>query len=146
PGGERLKNLVRAEGHEVLYRSSKDDHWASILERPADLIAVAGGDGTVGRVAKRIAGRGVPLTVLPMGTANNIARTLGLADVPVERLIAGWKHARRVRFDIGTARGPWGSSRFIEGVGLGLFAWTLPEADASWTLENLDQADAKIAY
>src|SRR5256885_5736787 len=127
PGAEDLKRLVRASGHEVSYVSSEQAGWEAALDRPADLIAIAGGDGTVGGVAKRVAGRGVPLTALPMGTANNIARTLGLADVPIERLIAGWKQGRRVRLDLGAANGPWGARAFVEGAGVGLFAWTMPQ-------------------
>ena len=144
--GEELRRLLQEAGHEVAYRSSKVKGWEAQLDGPAELIAVAGGDGTVARVAKRLAGRDVPLTVLPMGTANNIARTLGLADIPVERLVAGWAHGTRARVDIGTASGPWGTSAFVEGAGAGLFAWTLPQAEASRTLASLDRADDKIVY
>jgi diacylglycerol kinase family enzyme len=143
---EELRALIRKAGHEVSYRSSQDDDLAAALREPADVIAVAGGDGTIGRVAKRMAGSNVALAVLPMGTANNISHTLGLADIPLEQLIAGWQQARIVAFDIGTARGPWGTRRFIEGIGVGVFAWTLPEADASGTLANLTDADSKIVY
>jgi diacylglycerol kinase family enzyme len=146
PVAEDLKRLIRAAGHEVAYRSCKVEGWEAHLDEPADLIAVAGGDGTVGLVAKHLAGRNVALTVLPMGTANNIARTLSLAEIPVERLIAGWAQGRRTRLDIGAAAGPWGRSAFVEGAGVGLFAWTLPQADASRTLANLDSADDKIVY
>lgn len=41
----------------------------------------AGGDGTVGAVASHVAGSGVPLAILPIGTANDVARSLG---VPLE--------------------------------------------------------------
>lgn len=56
------------------------------LERAAasapDRVAVAGGDGTIGPVAE-LAGRlGVPLAVIPTGTANDFARTYG---VPADR-------------------------------------------------------------
>jgi len=146
PAGDELQRLFRGAGHDVAYLSSKAEGWEARLDEPADLIAVAGGDGTVARVAKRLAGRDVPLAVLPMGTANNVARTLGLADVPVERLVAGWAQGRRARLDIGAASGPWGTSAFVEGAGVGLFAWTLPQADASRRLADLDRADDKIVY
>jgi diacylglycerol kinase (ATP) len=146
PVGEDLKRMIGDAGHPVAYVSCKVKGWEGQLGQPADLIAVAGGDGTVGVVAKRIAGHGVPLTVLPMGTANNIARTLGLCDVPLQRLVAGWARGRRARLDLGTASGPWGASAFLEGAGAGLFAWSMPQADTSRTLANLDPADAKIVY
>jgi diacylglycerol kinase family enzyme len=60
-----------------------------------------------------------------MGTANNIANTLGVTGRPVQDLINGWKTARCVNFDAGLAKGPWGSQYFIEGFGVGLFAETM---------------------
>jgi len=66
-----------------------------------------------------------------MGTANNIASTLGMAGRTVEELIAGWKVARCIHFDAGLAKGPWGSKHFIEGFGLGLFAETMFRIDSS---------------
>jgi diacylglycerol kinase family enzyme len=41
----------------------------------------AGGDGTVGGVATHLAGSGLPLGILPMGTANDVARSL---DIPMD--------------------------------------------------------------
>jgi diacylglycerol kinase (ATP) len=56
-GAGRLVALLSEAGHAVRYQSSKDDGWEQTLEEPADLVAVAGGDGTVSRVARRLAGR-----------------------------------------------------------------------------------------
>ncbi len=121
-GGPALERLLRDAGHEVRYQSAKEDHWKRALEEPVDLVVVAGGDGTVARVARRMVGRGVPLALLPSGTANNIARTLGQVERPFEELVRGWDGARRVKLDAGIVAGPWGERYFIEGVGLGLFA------------------------
>jgi diacylglycerol kinase family enzyme len=115
-----LTAMIERAGHDVLYQSSKKDYKAALKE-PADLIAIAGGDGTVRKVAIRLLGRGIPIAVLPCGTANNISRSLGLTESPRE-LIAGWPSARRMGFDVGIARGPKGEVRFLEGVGLGLFS------------------------
>jgi diacylglycerol kinase family enzyme len=118
----KLEKLLSRAGHKVRYRSSKERGWKRALKKPADLVVVAGGDGTVGRVIRRMVGRGVPVTLLPSGTANNIGRTLGLLERPFEDLVRGWETARRVKLDIGVAKGPWGERYFIEGVGAGLFA------------------------
>src|ERR1051326_989280 len=72
-----LKDLLRRAGHKVRYRSAKEPGWKKALGKRADLIVVAGGDGTVGRVVRRMPGHDVPVALLPSGTANNIARSLG---------------------------------------------------------------------
>jgi diacylglycerol kinase family enzyme len=127
---QKLIELLHDAGHEVRYQSAKDDDWEKALDWPADVVAVAGGDGTVARVAKRIVGRKLPIAALPSGTANNIARTLGLVDRPFEELVRAWPEARRVKLDIGVAKGPWGERYFIEGVGTGLFATLLSTRNA----------------
>ena len=114
--------LLQGAGHKVRYKSSKDDGWKKALKKPADLVVVAGGDGTVARVTRRMVGRGVPMALLPSGTANNIARTLGQIERPFEELVRGWESARRMKLDVGVAHGPWGERYFVEGVGAGVFA------------------------
>jgi diacylglycerol kinase family enzyme len=69
------------------------------------------------------------MTALPAGTANNISRSLGLVERPWEELIRAWPHARRVKLDIGVAKGPWGERYFVEGAGAGLFARLLGSKD-----------------
>jgi diacylglycerol kinase family enzyme len=146
PDGETLLSIIRAAGHEVRYQPCENGTWASALDEPADLVAVAGGDGTVGRVAKKLIGRDIPVAPLPLGTANNISKTLGLADLSLTDIVAGWKSARHVSFDAGVAKGPWGSRYFMEAFGLGLFACTLPIADGNRKLKALKDADAKVAH
>jgi diacylglycerol kinase (ATP) len=130
----RLRRVLEACGYEVRYRSAKEDGWKEALKKPADLVIIAGGDGTVGRVTRRMVGRGVPLAVLPSGTANNLARSLGVVERPFEELLRGLRDARRVKLDVGVASGPWGERYFVEGVGAGLFA-NLLGTPASETLK-----------
>ena len=49
---------------------------------PAPLVVAAGGDGTVGAVANVLAGTGVVLGILPLGTSNDFARSLGIPMRP----------------------------------------------------------------
>ncbi|HEX5732962.1 MAG TPA: diacylglycerol kinase family protein [Blastocatellia bacterium] len=116
---ERLLTLIRAAGYEAVYCSSKEDFDAA-LKDPGDLVAVAGGDGTVRKVAMHTIQTGVPMAILPMGTANNISKSLGIVGSP-EELIQGWSAARRKRHTVGQATSSWGEELFIEGMGMGLF-------------------------
>ena len=135
--GDEIVRLIRGAGHSTIYQSSDEDVWEKILHESAEIVAVAGGDGTVGKVSKRMVGRDIPIAILPMGTANNIANALGLADRPLDQLISGWATARRMKFDVGAASGPWGSRYFIEGIGMGLFTDTMSRLDAR---KNIDIA------
>lgn len=124
-----LLKLLRRAGHKPRYQSSKEEGWDRVLDKRAGLVVVAGGDGTVASVARRMVGRGVPVAVLPAGTANNVARSLGLLKRSFEDLVEGWRDARRVPLDVGIACGPWGERYFIEGVGAGLFAGLLVNSE-----------------
>ena len=146
PSGDELVRLVREAGHSVRYQSSKHADWQQSLDEPTDLIAIAGGDGVVGLVTERLVGKHVPLTILPMGTANNIAAAFDLKKRPLDQLIAGWTSASRRKFDVGVANGPWGSAFFIEGVGIGAFTDTMSRLDArsNADLAHHEDTDKKI--
>ena len=51
---------------------------AAAVDSGADLIVVGGGDGTLSEATHQLAHRDVCLGVLPLGTTNNFARSLGL--------------------------------------------------------------------
>ena len=79
-----------------------DDLLRKAAER-ADVLAVAGGDGTVNAAAQVARQAGRPLLVVPAGTFNHFAADLGL-----ERLgdaIAAVRHGTAMCIDLGTAAG-----------------------------------------
>src|SRR5215471_1231371 len=82
-----LVDMVHAAGHEVRCRSSKDPQTVSAVAEPVDLIAVAGGDGTIVKVVRLLRGRKTPIAPLPLGTANNICAALGLKSQDIESQI-----------------------------------------------------------
>jgi diacylglycerol kinase (ATP) len=119
-----LMKLVREAGLKPKYFDVNE-----ALKRPhvldgADFVIAAGGDGTIRKAALKVLGRGPALAPLPLGTANNIAHSLGLRKSP-EKIVEGWKKPRRRKFDIGIARGPFGERRFLEGIGIGLISRTM---------------------
>ncbi len=57
---------------------------AARLGDTLDLVAVAGGDGTVGEVAEALLGTDVPIAILPTGTANVVAREYGIGRTLAE--------------------------------------------------------------
>jgi diacylglycerol kinase family enzyme len=146
PSGDELISLIRGAGHSVVYQSSAVAEWQRVLKEPTDLLVVAGGDGMVGQVAKRVVGQYIPMSILPLGTANNVAATLGLTKRPLDQLIIGWQRARHVKFDVGVANGGWGSSYYIEGVGLGAFTDTMSRLDARKNVDiaHHNDSDKKI--
>lgn len=122
---EELQEALREAGFAPVYKAtSQESDLGPALAEAKGLVVVAGGDGTVRAVATRLIGRALPLCILPLGTANNIGRTLGLNSTALE-LVAGLKQPGKRFFDVGYVRAPWGNDYFLEGFGLGIFANTL---------------------
>ena len=93
----------------------------------ASLVFAAGGDGTVRACAEALAGTGVPLAIVPLGTANLTARALGVPARAGRAVDAGFDGRDR-RIDLacleGTSEGGTGGSvtRFAAMAGIGLDA------------------------
>jgi diacylglycerol kinase (ATP) len=118
---EALREMLGRAGFDVRYCSTKGSDFKKMLKEKVDLAIVAGGDGTVGKVVTKLAGSGIPVAIIPLGTANNVATSLGISGVDEEHA-AGWQTGRRQRFDVGLATGAWGKRLFVEAVGCGVFA------------------------
>ena len=132
-------------GHDVEYRSTEESEWIDALSAKPDLFAVAGGDGTVNRVFKELAGSSTPVTVIPLGTANNIAGTLGLAGASAEELIAAWPDFVLRPFDVGEASAQWGTRQFVETAGCGLARRALPVRRRAGRARGQGAARARVA-
>ena len=132
--GDDLLRAFRDAGWDVEYMKSDGPEFVerlrSDLRDDFDLVAAAGGDGTLGRVINGIAAPAPPLALLPLGTANNIAASLGI-EGDARDLIAGLAEADTVPLDIAIATGPWGNRRFCESVGFGLIARGLAPVNAA---------------
>ena len=127
-GKKQLMKALAKAGHHAIYQSTKEKGWKKALNKETDLVVAAGGDGTVGKVAARLVDTGIPLSALPLGTANNLGRSLGFTSAPEEiirRLRKGKKHA----FDVGVVRLRHDKRYIFEGVGAGLLADYVASAD-----------------
>ncbi|WP_323764976.1 diacylglycerol/lipid kinase family protein [Marinovum sp.] len=85
-----------------------------------DPIIAAGGDGTIGALASALAGTGVTLGILPMGTFNYFARSLDLPQDPAEALEIALNGASR-QVPIGDVNG----RIFLNNASLGAYASVL---------------------
>lgn len=114
---ETLAALERA-GHDVRAQSVKDDGWERALQSSCEFVVAAGGDGTVADVFKKLAGTSLPVAVVPIGNANNIARS-------IERL------RRETRFDLSALEWSSGATMFVESCGGGVFTEMVARAAAT---------------
>jgi len=96
---------------------------AQAVQAGADLVLACGGDGTVTACAEGVAGSGVPLGIMPLGTGNLLARNLGLPLDPGEALVTAITGTDR-RLDAGSANG----HTFVVMAGLGFDAKMLGES------------------
>lgn len=115
-----LLAAVARHGHDVAIVGAPAHGVEHLLTRGLEAIAAAGGDGTIATVALALRGSAVPLAVLPMGTANNIAASLGVPR-DLDEALALWTVSTPRAFDLGVATSSvWGERRFVESIGGGL--------------------------
>lgn len=108
-----IERALRSQGADVRTYDVRD--LPQTLE--ADRLVVAGGDGSVGRAAALAARAGIPLALVPTGTANDFARHLGLTLDPEEAAaFAAGPDAPRRPFDLCWA----GETPFVNAASAGL--------------------------
>ena len=92
---------------------------------------VAGGDGTLNAALQGLVEAGLPLGIIPLGTANNLARTLGIPSDPAgacEVIAAG--HRRRI--DLGWVNGRYFCTTASVGLSVQITEELSPEAKRRW--------------
>lgn len=70
------------------------------LRPDSDRLLLGGGDGTINKMLPHLVEAGIALGIIPMGTANDLARTLGIPVDPQQAVEAAVR-GRRVRIDLG---------------------------------------------
>jgi diacylglycerol kinase (ATP) len=149
-----IKQIERA-GYDCSYSSTKRAEIEESVPERADIVVLVGGDGTVRKLAshlleKPLREKSGPIGLLPAGTANNIARTLGIKGTN-EEIIQGWSECETRSFDIGRVSGIEKAPFFLEALGFGVFPKLIkemhdrqvksddPEAELDEALERLHE-------
>ncbi|MEW4566746.1 diacylglycerol kinase family protein [Tautonia sp. JC769] len=107
------------------------------IDEGAGLVVAAGGDGTVAAVADGLIGSDVPMGILPLGTANVLARELGLPLDPDEACALLTRSRDSATLDVMRV----GDRPFFTQVGVGLDSLMIRDTDT-----ESKQRLGRIAY
>jgi YegS/Rv2252/BmrU family lipid kinase len=132
--GEIATGLRRA-GLELVAEPSGDPAaLPDLIRRHAgevDRVVVAGGDGTINRAVQVLVEVELPLAIIPAGTANNLARTVGLPlDLEGAVAVAAGSHRRPV--DLGRVNGHWFCTTASIGLSVQITEELSPDAKRRW--------------
>ncbi|GAA3836038.1 diacylglycerol kinase family protein [Sphaerisporangium flaviroseum] len=129
-GLDKLRILIAEQDvgkllwHEVPKSKKAPKQVRKALKEGAELVLVWGGDGMVQRCADALAGSGVPMAVLPAGTANLFAANLDIPQDLDEAVRIGF-HGVRKKLDLGMLNG----EHFAVMAGAGFEAEMIADAD-----------------
>jgi diacylglycerol kinase (ATP) len=125
---EHIASLLRSRGVEVELRPTTRAHEATeiaarVARNGSSDVFVAGGDGTINEVIQGLAGTKARLGIIPRGTANVLARELGLPlDEQEAATIAARGNSRRIHLGLAIDERNNVSRHFALMAGIGLDA------------------------
>lgn len=88
------------------------------VEQQAAAVVAVGGDGTVNEVIQALAGKGIPMGIVPTGSGNGLARHAGI-PLDIEQALALIRKGETHPIDLGLANERY----FISNAGAGFDAW-----------------------
>lgn len=140
---DEIVEALRAIGGVDIVQPGSLEAFGSEVDRAArgrDLVVTAGGDGTFNCTVNALFARleELALGLLPMGTGNDLARTLGLGTDPVE-VARALKEAAARPLDVGRASGA-GAERFFVNACMGGFPVQVDDALEEGEKERLGAA------
>jgi diacylglycerol kinase family enzyme len=121
--------IVLARGAEIGTQAERALERAKRGE--IDAVVVGGGDGTIGSVAGIVAGSGVALGILPLGTLNHFAKELGL-PLDLEEAAAAIAAGATREIDVGEVNG----RVFINNSSVGVYPYMVAERDRRMETEG----------
>jgi diacylglycerol kinase family enzyme len=105
---DTLKAQFQAHGHEATIDADDsvdfDERLARAISTDAEVVVSAGGDGTATALAGRMVGSNKFLAVLPLGTANLLARDLKV-PIDLDQAIAALRDMTPTQIDVGEVNG-----------------------------------------
>jgi YegS/Rv2252/BmrU family lipid kinase len=107
-----------------------EDAVRKALKDHPDIVILGGGDGTISGLVDLLVGKGVKLGILPLGTANSFARTLGIPldiDGAMDVIAAG--HSRQI--DLGMIDDDYFANCAAIGIAP-MIAETVPHSLKAW--------------
>jgi diacylglycerol kinase (ATP) len=109
---ERARHMLTEHGVDVreAYLVESDKRLRKMvrraIKRRPDVVVVAGGDGTMTKVVGEFAGREAVLGVLPLGTGNSFAQSLGIGS-DLERAVETIARGKIAAVDLGRIDGDY---------------------------------------
>jgi len=138
--GSELCRIFERAGHDVAYVSTQEPNWQRVISPTIERVIIVGGDGTVQLVAPHL--KGTPFSILPFGTANNIAQCLHQTSDP-ELLASHVDQAEIRHLDLGTLMHSSGSKSFLEAVGMGVFVELILEMQKWPKQAEMERAESR---
>ena len=134
-GADDIAGRLRGLGLEVVVETTTEPgRFGELIRRhrgAVDRVVVGGGDGTLNAAAQILAEEPLPLGIVPLGTANNLARSLGVPSDVADACgaIAG---GRRRRVDLGWVNGRYFCTTASLGLSVQITEELSPEAKRRW--------------
>lgn len=142
--GLGIETLVRKKGEKL------GDLANTAVDNGCDHLIVAGGDGSLARVAKVAIKRDIPFSCVPSGTRNHFAMDLGLDRSDPTKALAAAFGGEEFRIDVGRL----GKHLFLNNVSFGIYADAIAETGyrehkteslAEATKDDVEDPDARLS-
>jgi len=134
-----IQKALSADHEVTVAETSRRGHASRLAQGAAadglDAVIALGGDGTVNEAANGLAGSETALGVLPGGSTNVFARTIGMTNDPIEatgELLAALNHRPWRRIGLGSVNGRY----FLFHVGIGFDAAVVEQVERRSTLKR----------
>ncbi|RYZ98947.1 MAG: lipid kinase, partial [Moraxellaceae bacterium] len=127
--------LLESKGFTVIQaESTSAENTAELIDQhhsEVDLVIIGGGDGSINSAAEALYRHQLTLAILPLGTANDLARSLDLPTNLTEAFKVIGENFR-CKMDLGVANGHYFFNVANMGLGVGVSRELTPEVKKKW--------------